>query len=65
MQIIRDFYHGNVGGKDNAEDKAEAEETYNVDDLKEELRKAKEEIRHLREEIAEKDKEIARLKTGQ
>ena len=62
VQIIKDFYHSIVGEK--AEAKAEAKETYDVDDLKEELRKAEEEIDKLKEEIEAKDKEIEKLKAG-
>ena len=65
VQIIKDFFSGITGGKtgqDEAKEKAKAEETYNVEDLKEELEKAEEEIKTLKEEIEAKDKEIEILK---
>ena len=67
VQIIKDFFQGITGGKaedkTKAEAKAKAKETYNVEDLKEELRKAEDEINKLKEEIEAKDKEIEKLKT--
>ena len=63
MQIIKDFFNGITGGSnDKAEEKAK--ETYDVDDLKEELRKVEEENKRLKEEIEAKNKEIEKLKTG-
>ena len=62
VQIIKDFFSGITGGKDEAKEKAKAEETYNVDDLKKELEKANDEIKSLKEEIEAKDKEIEILK---
>ena len=66
VQIIKDFYHSIVGGGDTVKAKAEAkaEETYKVDDLKEDLRKANAEIESLKKEIEVKDKEIEKLKSG-
>ena len=78
VQIIKDFYHNIVGGENKAEAKAEeeakaenkakaeakAEETYDIENLKEELRKANEEIATLKKEIQEKEMEIAKLKAG-
>ncbi|MBP7239030.1 MAG: hypothetical protein KBA14_02315 [Saprospiraceae bacterium] len=67
VQIIKDFYHSIVGGGDKAgskaEEKAKAEDTYKVEDLREELRKANDEIESLKKEIQAKDKEIERLKS--
>jgi cell shape-determining protein MreC len=65
VQIIKDFFNGITGGSnDKAEEKAKSKETYDVDDLKEELRKVEEENKRLKEEIEAKDKEIEKLKTG-
>jgi predicted transcriptional regulator len=66
VQIIKDFYHSIVGGgsSEKAKDEEKAKETYKVDDLKEELRKANEEIKALKEEIEKKDLEIEKLKSG-
>ena len=72
VQIIKDFYHGIVGGEKKAEAKAEeevkaeakAEETYDIENLKEELKKANEEIATLKKEIQEKEMEIDKLKAG-
>ena len=61
VQIIKDFFSGITGGK-TGQDEAKAEETYNVEDLKEDLEKAEEEIKTLKEEIEAKDKEIELLK---
>ena len=65
VQIIKDFYHNIFGGEGKAENKAKAEETYNVEDLKEELRNANEEIAKLKKDIEAKEKEIEKLKTGE
>ena len=66
MQIIKDFYHKYFGGEHKetkAKDEAKDKETYDVEAVTEELRKAKEEIKALKEEIEKKDKEIAALKS--
>lgn len=67
VQIIKDFYHSVFGGSSTstkANDAGKAEDTYNIEDLKEELRKANEEIASLKKEIQAKDKEIEKLKSG-
>ena len=67
VQIIKDFYHSIVGGSSSsgkAEGETKAEETYKVEDLKEELKKAEDEIESLKKEIKEKDQEIEKLKSG-
>ena len=64
VQIIKDFYHSIVGGGEKAKAEAKAEDTYKVEDLKEELKKAEDEIESLKKEIETKDKEIEKLKAG-
>jgi predicted RNase H-like nuclease (RuvC/YqgF family) len=69
VQIIKDFYHNIVEGGDKAgsktEEKTEAQDTYKVEDLKEELQKAEDEIASLKKEIEAKDKQIEKLKSGE
>ena len=65
VQIIKDFYHSIVGGDRKAKAEEKAEDTYKVEDLKEELKKAEDEIESLKKEIQEKDKEIEKLKSGE
>lgn len=66
VQIIKDFYH-NIVGKSEVKSPAgnSPSDTYDMTNLKEELRQAKDEIKELKVKLYEKDQEISRLKSGE
>lgn len=65
MKVIKDFWHNTFGGATTPASSSESDgDTYIIESLEAELKKAKEEIRELKVTIYEKDLEIKKLKEG-
>jgi predicted RNase H-like nuclease (RuvC/YqgF family) len=65
VQIIKDFWHKTFSPSETTSSSPEqSDDTYQIKNLEEELKKAKDEIRDLKATIYEKDREIEKLKSG-
>ena len=63
VQVIKEFWHNTFGTSTTATTPAKStDDTYTIESLEAELKKAKEEIRELKVTIYEKDQEIKKLK---
>jgi len=65
VQIIKDFWHNTFNSSGaTSSSSGPSDDTYEIINLEEELKKAKDEIRDLKATIYEKDQEIEKLKSG-
>ncbi len=66
VQVIKDFWRNTFGGSTTTTTSTEPSgDTYVIESLEDELKKAKEEIRELKVTIYEKDLEIKKLKEAE
>lgn len=63
VQIIKDFYHNIIGGKNSSSSRSQgSEDTLSVEELQRQLNEAREKIKDLEEKVQGQQEEIDKLK---